>query len=87
MDEDERTAEDLRIINVMRAVVREEVRILAPTDEEREWVRQAMKSQAKRVQFWGAVFEKTAAGIVWAAVAGIGYAIVEYLRLKIGPRP
>lgn len=86
LDDEARTAEDLRIINVMRAVVREEVRILAPTEEEREWVRQAMKSQAKRVQFWGAVFEKTAAGIVWAGVAGVGYAIVEYVRLKLGMR-
>jgi hypothetical protein len=87
LDDDAQAAEDLRWIALIRSVVREEVATLAPTAEEREFVRVGMQRQAKQGRFWSAVAEKTASGVVWAVVAGVGYAIVEYARMKVGLKP
>lgn len=50
------------------------------TDEERQWVRLAIASEARKIKFRDAVIEKTLGGLVWAAIVGIGYLIMDFLR-------
>ena len=42
------------------------------SDDERRWVRMAIASEAKRIEFRQAVIEKTFTALVWAALAGLG---------------
>ena len=50
------------------------------TDEERQWVRLAIEAEARKIKFRDAVIEKTVTGLVWMALVGIGYLIVDFLR-------
>ena len=51
------------------------------TDEETRWVRQAIQLQCDRAKFRKAVIEKTLAGLIWAALVGLGYIFVEWAAL------
>ena len=76
------------MLTMVRAVVSEAITERCPTEQEQEWVRLAMKAQAQRVQLRNAIIEKTLTGLIWAMLLGVGYAVWEYIRLKIGsPRP
>jgi hypothetical protein len=50
------------------------------TDEERQWVRLAIEAEARKIKFRDAVIEKTVSGLVWMALVGVGYLIVDFLR-------
>lgn len=50
------------------------------TEEERQWVRLAIAAEARKIKFRDAVIEKSLAGLVWAAILGIGYLILDFLR-------
>ena len=51
------------------------------TKEETRWVRQAIEIQCRRAKFQTAVIEKTLAGLIWAALVGLGYIFVEWAAL------
>jgi SOS response regulatory protein OraA/RecX len=74
------TAEDLRIALLVRGVVRQEVREHALTASEQEWVRLAIQREGRREKLRSAVIEKTLTALIWAALAGLGYALVEAAR-------
>jgi hypothetical protein len=84
LDDDAHKAEELRIALLVRAVVTETVKEHSLTSEEREWVRLAIKREARIESFRSAVIEKTLAGLVWAALVGIGLAAWEYVKFKTG---
>ena len=51
------------------------------TEDETRWVRQAIQLQCDRAKFRKAVIEKTLAGLIWAALVGLGYIFVEWAAL------
>ena len=51
------------------------------TDEETRWVRQAIQLQCERAKFRKAIIEKTLAGLIWAALAGLGYMFIDWATL------
>lgn len=76
--------EDLRLSVLVRSVVAETVKdALAeklPTEEERQWIRLAMQREARRERVHQAVIEKSLAGLLWAAIVGLGLLIAEYFK-------
>ena len=50
------------------------------SDEELQWVRLAISAEARKIRFRDAVIEKTLAGLVWAAIVGLGYLIVDFFK-------
>jgi len=66
------------------------IRVATPpiTDEETRWVRQAIQLQCERAKFRKAIIEKTLAGLIWAALAGLGYMFIDWATmhgLRKGP--
>jgi len=52
--------------------------ILSP--EELAWVKNAIKAQNDMEKLRKAIIEKTLAGLVWAAIIGVAYLFVDFLR-------
>lgn len=50
------------------------------TDEERQWVRMAIEAEARKIKFRDAVIEKTLGGLVWSALVGGGYIMLDFLK-------
>lgn len=50
------------------------------TDEERSWVRLAIKREAQSIKLRQAIIEKTLGGLVWAAIVAVGIIAFEYLK-------
>ena len=48
--------------------------------EEQQWVRNAIKAQNDMERLRKAIIEKTLAGLIWAAILGLGYLLVDFLR-------
>jgi hypothetical protein len=48
--------------------------------EEQQWVRNAIKAQNDMERLRKAIIEKTLAGLIWAAILGLGYLVVDFLR-------
>ena len=48
--------------------------------EEQQWVRNAIKAQNDMERLRKAIIEKTLAGLIWAALLGLGYLIVDFFR-------
>jgi len=48
--------------------------------EEQQWVRNAIKAQNDMERLRKAIIEKTLAGLVWAAIIGLGYLVVDFFR-------
>ena len=48
------------------------------SDEELQWVRLAIASEARKIKFRDAVIEKTLAGLAWLFVLGIGSMFYEW---------
>ena len=48
--------------------------------EEQQWVRNAIKAQNDMERLRKAIIEKTLAGLIWAAILGVGYLIVDFFR-------
>ncbi len=48
--------------------------------EEQQWVRNAIKAQNDMERLRKAIIEKTLAGLVWAAILGVVYLFVDFLR-------
>lgn len=52
----------------------------ALTKEEQEWVRLAIQKEAQSIKLRQAVIEKTLSSLLWSALVGAGYIIVEFLK-------
>jgi len=50
------------------------------SDEEIKWVRLAIENEAKKSEFRKAIIEKSLGGLAWAALCGIGYLILEFVK-------
>lgn len=50
------------------------------TEEEQQWVRLAIQKEAQSIKLRQAVIEKTLSGLVWSALLGLGYIIVDFLK-------
>lgn len=50
------------------------------TDEERQWVKMAIQKEAQSIALRQAVIEKSLGGLVWSAIVGCGYILLEYVR-------
>ena len=48
--------------------------------EEQQWVRNAIKAQNDMERLRKAIIEKTLAGLIWAAILGVGYLFVDFFR-------
>lgn len=67
------------VLNVMEAMPKHD-HPHCLTGDEQQWVRLAIQAQVERAALRKAVIEKTLAGLVWSAVVGLGYVIVDYLK-------
>jgi hypothetical protein len=52
------------------------------SDEERQWVRMAIRKEAQSIAFRQAVIEKTLGGLVWSTLAFLGYLALQFLQSK-----
>ena len=50
------------------------------TEEERQWVRLAIAAEARKIKFRDAVIEKSLSALVWSAIVGVGYLILDFFR-------
>lgn len=50
------------------------------TEEEQQWVRLAIQKEAQSIKLRQAVIEKTLSGLVWSALLGLGYIIIDFLK-------
>lgn len=50
------------------------------TDQEAEWVRLAIQKEVQTIAFRKAVIEKTMSALIWSAIIGIGYLILDGLK-------
>lgn len=77
-------ARDEHISLVIRGAVAEEMKhaidTYMPPEDERKWVQLAMKREARREALHNAIIEKSLTGLVWAAIVGFGYILLEYLK-------
>ncbi len=48
--------------------------------EEQQWVKNAIKAQNDMEKLRKAIIEKTLAGLIWAAILGVVYLFVDFLR-------
>lgn len=50
------------------------------SEDERQWVRLAIKRQAQSIKLREAIVEKSITGLVWAGIVGAGTVVYEYLK-------
>jgi hypothetical protein len=68
------------LVSELTSVLRERraENILSP--EELAWVKNAIKAQNDMEKLRKAIIEKTLAGLIWAAILGLGYLVVDFFR-------
>ena len=68
------------LVSELTSVLRERraENILSP--EELAWVKNAIKAQNDMEKLRKAIIEKTLAGLIWAAILGLGYLFIDFLR-------
>ena len=61
--------------------IAEVVRSASPhlSEEEQHWVRMAIRREAQSVELRQAIIEKTLSSLLWSALVGLGYLVVNYL--------
>lgn len=50
------------------------------TEEEQRWVRMAIQREAQSIELRRAIIEKSLGSLVWSAMAGLGYLLIDYLK-------
>lgn len=50
------------------------------SDEELQWVRLAIKREAQSIELRKAIIEKTLAGLIWSAIVGFGYLLIDFAK-------
>lgn len=49
-------------------------------EQELQWVRLAIEAESRKIRFRDAVIEKSLAGLVWSAIVGCGYILLDFLK-------
>jgi len=62
------------------AAIRELAAQSTLSDDEQRWVRMAIKREAQISEFRKAIIEKTLGGLMWAAIVGVGYFVLDFLK-------
>jgi hypothetical protein len=75
MSPEERAALVAEIAVALQALPKKEL-----TDDELQWVRLAIAAEARKIKFRDAVIEKSLTGLVWSAIVGFGYVMLDFLR-------
>lgn len=75
MTPEERTQLAAEIALILQSTPKKEL-----TDEELQWVRLAIEAESRKIRFRDAVIEKSLAGLVWSAIAGFGYVLLDFLK-------
>jgi len=71
---------ELTLPEIVRSTVKDVVMAHTLTADERGWVRMALEREARRETLQRAIIEKSLAGLVWAAIAGIGAAAWQVVK-------
>ena len=50
------------------------------TEEEQQWVRMAIQREAQSIELRRAIIEKSLGSLVWSAIVGLGYLLLDYLK-------
>ena len=50
------------------------------TEEEQRWVRMAIQREAQSIELRRAIIEKSLGSLVWSAIVGLGYLLIDYLK-------
>lgn len=50
------------------------------SEEELHWVRLAIKREAQSIAVRQAIIEKTFAGLLWSAIVGVGYLLIDFAK-------
>ena len=50
------------------------------SEEEQRWVRMAIQKEAQSIELRKAIIEKTLGGLVWSAIAGLGFVFLDFLK-------
>ena len=78
-----RRSDEVDIDELVQRTVRTTVEQLHQSclnNEEQSWVRLALAREARREQLQRAIIEKSLTGLVWAAVVGLGYLILDFAK-------
>lgn len=75
MSPEERAALVAEIAVALQALPKKEL-----TEDELQWVRLAIAAEARKIKFRDAVIEKSLTGLVWSAIVGFGYVLLDFLR-------
>lgn len=82
---DRRRTHDEHLVLAIAAAVAEKVARTEPVREclstdEQQWVKLAIAREAQSIKLRQAIIEKTLAGLVWAALAGLAVLVAEYVK-------
>lgn len=50
------------------------------SEDEHTWVKLAIQKEAQAIELRKAVIEKTLAGLVWSAIVGFGYLLIDFAK-------
>ena len=74
------------LISAIASAVRQRATDTQLTDDEQRWVRMAIKKEAQSIALRQAIIEKGLAGLVWAAIVGMGAMFLQWATAH-GYRP
>lgn len=77
------TALEDRIPPLIEAAVKGYLAGHALTEDERRYVKEALKAQAQRAEMRQAIIEKSLGGLVWALIIGLGAAVWQYIKNEV----
>jgi transposase len=67
---------------ILIAEIAEVMRSASPqlSEDEQQWVRMAIQKEAQTLEFRKAIIEKTLGGLIWSAIVGFGYIMLDFLK-------
>ena len=75
-----------QLIAAIATAVRQRATDTNLSDDEQRWVRMAIKKEAQSIALRQAIIEKSLAGLVWAAIVGMGAMFLQWATAH-GYRP
>lgn len=75
MTPEERSELAAEIALIIQSTPRKEL-----NEQELQWVRLAIEAESRKIRFRDAVIEKSLAGLVWSAIVGCGYILLDFLK-------
>ena len=78
-----RRSDEMDLQTVVQQTVRQTVAELhgaCLNPDEQQYVRMLIAREARRAKVAQAIVEKSLAGLVWSAIAGFGYLLLEWLK-------